>query len=146
MPFALLTTLLACGGCAEPPPAAPPPVPWIRDAGTWYCATEPTATGTRDVIVKLTVAEQSILGMYAIREGTRTYIGTLTKFAAGGERVATFRSENSQRQEGDAKATFSPDFKGLTLNWQVGSHTALTDTVLAGTADPTTCAAGGLLK
>lgn len=149
MAFALLTTLLACGGCSEPgAPAAPvaTSIPWIRGAGTWYCASEPLAAGTRDVIVKLTVAEDSILGIYALREGTRTYIGTLTNFASAGERVATFRSANSERQDGDAKATFAPDFKGLTLNWKVGSHAALTDTVLSAAADPSTCAAGGLLK
>lgn len=152
MTFGLFSLLFGCGGGTQAP-AAPPPAPWIQRVQTWYCGAEALPAGangapggSRDIVVKLTPGEQSILGLYALREGERTYIGSLTRFAATGERAATFSSENSQRQKGDAKASFSEDFQRLTLGWQVGTQPAVTDTVLTATADPSTCTAGALLK
>lgn len=154
MTFGLFALLSACSGreAAEAPPA-PAANPWVAQIGSWYCGSEPlpakdpaAAPGTRDFVVKLTPGDDAFSGLYAIQEGPRQYIGAFTRFAAAGERAATFHAENSMRQKGDAALAFSPDFQTLTVTWQVGTQAAKSTTTLTAAKDPGACAGGALLK
>ena len=84
--------------------------------------------------------------LYAFRENNRVYMGAMTRFHELGERAAEFETANNQRQKGTAKFSFSPDFKTLTVEWQVGVSAGVRTTTLSAVADPAACPAGSLLK
>jgi len=153
----LLASILGCGGASAP--EAPKPAPeamWLTGVKTWYCGTErtdppkgapaPTVPPTRDVVVKLATTSGGLTGLYALNDNGRSYIGTFTRSVLAGERMATVRSENSERQKGEAKLTLSPDYQTLTIEWHVGEWAAAGTTTLTSAAGPTACAAGKLLR
>ncbi|MES2639358.1 MAG: hypothetical protein V4850_07730 [Myxococcota bacterium] len=162
-------------GCGTPPasPAPPPPSPttaWIAGMKPWYCGTEslPPRVGAdgvstpqaRDVALKIVPGKDSFTVIYASLLGAGAAsgsandksIGTMTRFAAAGERGATLRWENDQKQKGDAALAFSPDFATVTVTWTPSatppgsSPVPPAPTTLAAAAGSSACVAGTLIR
>ena len=154
--------LLACSG-AEAPKAAPVPSDaWVTSVKPWYCGPEPLPALTgkdgaaqpqnREVAMKLVPGKSSFTAIYAAVNGTDKSVGSLTRFVSTGERTATMRWENDQRQNGDVVLSFAPDFATLTLTWKANktppgsSPVPGVTTTLTAAAGSSACVAGGMIR
>jgi hypothetical protein len=161
-------------GCGTPEKPAPPPsasgAAWIASVKPWYCGTEalpprvgPDGVSTpqaRDVALKVVPGKDSFTVIYASLLGAGAAsgsandksIGTMTRFAATGERGATLRWENDQKQKGDTALAFSPDFSTVTVTWTASvtppgsSPVPPAPTTLAAAAGSSACVAGTLIR
>ncbi len=153
---------MGCGFGGSGSTAPEPTTSWLSGLKPWYCGAEalPPKVGkdgaatpqVRDVALKIVPGSESFTAIYAAANGNDKSVGSLTRFTGTGERTATMRWENDQKQKGQALLAFSPDLSTVTVTWTAevtppgSSPVPPAPTTLTAAPGPAACVAGGMIR